>query len=367
MVVDTDHNDIDDRLAIILVAYQMASANIERQKQNADSRCTLFLDSRTYESSSVTLWRTLRLAARLDRELGFFGFSVVPVISDRQRALDGIASYLRIPAESVNLDARAAGAGTMLMHAVQNLRSWFVRDAKVSIWLISGVCEQQVEDMELNVKAGIRFTLYEQAPLAWQSMELTPSQGLLQPKWSFPPADELEAEAGFGAEPSNIRTSERSYPETISVYMRMQRLIESTPASALKHVNPALARKDGFLPSAPGRPMLRVAGRPLTVLPGPVYEVKTALDPARASTAFASLLKASRANQPDTIYLELCQGLEDDAGVLRQNVSSVAKHGTFMADPILIVLAARPPTRFKTMTITRRLAVVKMPSAQSSL
>lgn len=53
MFVDTDHNDLDDRLAAVLVAYQMASANLDRRAKAAGSRCCLYLDCRTVAAGVV--------------------------------------------------------------------------------------------------------------------------------------------------------------------------------------------------------------------------------------------------------------------------------------------------------------------------
>jgi hypothetical protein len=56
MIVDVDHNDSDDRLAIIILAFLLASANLHKrqlQSDAADACCTLVLDSRTYDSSGL--------------------------------------------------------------------------------------------------------------------------------------------------------------------------------------------------------------------------------------------------------------------------------------------------------------------------
>eukprot|EP00913_Durusdinium_trenchii_P032224 g30172.t1 len=47
MVVDVDHNDSDDRLAIILLAFQVASANLERREAMPSATATIYLDART--------------------------------------------------------------------------------------------------------------------------------------------------------------------------------------------------------------------------------------------------------------------------------------------------------------------------------
>jgi len=360
MVVDVDHNDSDDRLAIIILTYLVASANSERRQHRNDARCSVLLDARTYERDGLTMWRTLQLASRLNSALmEAHGVSVEPVLTDREQILNLVAGYLRIPAET--LDERAPGVGAMLRSEGRggtrsSLRGCWRAGSAATLWLLGGLCEKQVEDIEHGLLTGVHFTIFEQAQPAWQSMRV---EGLdVQPDWSFPPDPEAE-EHGFGAEPSNVRSSEETYPDTIATYMRLQQIIASTP-SAFNYVFPALARNDQKMPVPPGRAMFKISGRPLNVLPGTTYTIKKAVDAHKLDTAFSQLLLSARTNLPETIYAELCIGTADYFGQERDDMGNIRKYGTFMADPILVCLAATPLVKLGAIEMTRRLAFVRL-------
>ncbi|CAJ1403900.1 unnamed protein product [Effrenium voratum] len=352
MLVDVDHNDSDDRLAIILLAFQVASANAERRKLSADACSFLYLDARTYSSSGLTLWRTLQLATRLSMALAPYGVEVLPLLQG-EHALEHIAKYLKVAETPESLNDLVPGAGDMLRLAQrkQDLQSCLPPRSTARVWMLSGLCQTQVQDLDrCHKELGIQFSFIEQAQPAWQSF---PVKDGPQPDWSFPPADE----AGFGVEPSNIRSSEATYPETLMNYLRFQQLVASWGA---RYVSPALARSDSFLPAVPGKPMLPVSGRPFNVIPGKTYTIKKALDPNRAQHAFAKLLSASKVKH-ENLLPELCIDSSDDFGSERPELAAVNKYGTFMADAILVALAAAPSLPCSKRLRRLALAVVPQP------
>lgn len=343
MLVDIDHNDSDDRLAIILLAFQAASANLERlEKGETEAKATILLDGRTYETAGgLTLWRSLQLASRLTAALAP-GVEVLPVISDSLSALKLMCSYLKVDASFEALNRTTTGTGDFFRSLkVEDLRA--VKGA-ASVWMLSGLCTKQVEDFAFCQKNfGTRFTFIEQAQPAWQSVDF-PASAEVQPSWAFPPA--FGEEKGFGVEPSNIRSSEATYTETLTNYLRFQQLV----APGAKYVCPALARSNGFLPAPAGEPML---------IPGKEYVIKKALDVKRAQLAFGNLLQNAKACYEDSLYPELCIDSCDDFGADRPELAAVVKYGTFMADAIVVCLAARP--RLQTLPKRRRLALALVP------
>ncbi|CAE7551502.1 unnamed protein product [Symbiodinium natans] len=295
MLVDVDHNDSDDRLAIVLLACQVASANAERRLSTPDAACKVYLDCRTYEHSGLTLWRTVQLAARISAMTAPHGVEVTPVISNPSAGLELIAAYLKVGSYFDALNSTAAGAGEALRCAAQDLRGLSTAAGRpVSVWILSGLCSAQVDDFDYaQKKLGILFTFIEQAQPAWQSAKLPDEAASeIQPPSDFPPA--AGDESGFGVEPSNIRSSEASYRETLLNYLRFQRTISGNGVP-VQYVCPALARNDGFMPAPPGGTMIKVAGRPFNVIPGKSYMIKKARDPNRAQHAFMNLLSTSKA------------------------------------------------------------------------
>mmetsp|Transcript_122013 Transcript_122013/g.352528 ORF Transcript_122013/g.352528 Transcript_122013/m.352528 type:complete len:534 (-) Transcript_122013:101-1702(-) len=387
MFVDTDYNDLDDRLAIMLLAYQMASANLDRRSKSAGARCCLYLDCRTYETTSgLTIWRTLRLAERLQRDLESAGLELVLVLSDRVAALGLIAGYLGCQAAYEALDQRAPGTGALLSGAASGGRvvpglkdSWPTR-SKVALWILSGLCASQVDDITdgCEHKDGPRFVVFEQAQPAWQSMEV-PEDAETQPAWDLKEltsidgvdpvrADDVEAAArvadvaamldrGFGAEPSNIRSGEAPYPVILDTYMQLQEAVAICP-ERFEYTCPALNRVPGPLPAPVGQPMHRIAARPLTVVPGEIFEVRKAVDMPRAEAAFAKLLSAARASAAETAYPELSQDALDDHRRDRGGV--IDYNGSPLADALLVALVARPPAALGAVAVVRRLAVVDL-------
>ncbi|CAK9103347.1 Hypothetical protein (Fragment), partial [Durusdinium trenchii] len=110
MVVDVDHNDSDDRLAIILLAFQVASANLERREAMPSATATIYLDARTYEhAGALTLWRTLQLATRLTRVLSPLAVQVLPIMSDLPTAFELIAGYLKVEKRGAALNEVSKG------------------------------------------------------------------------------------------------------------------------------------------------------------------------------------------------------------------------------------------------------------------
>eukprot|EP00434_Breviolum_minutum_P014742 symbB.v1.2.012999.t1/scaffold912.1/size152940/5 len=351
MLVDVDHNDSDDRLAIILLAFQVASANLERRQEVKDARARILLDGRTYETGGgLTLWRTLQLATRLTEALEPHGVDVQPVVTDTAFALQLISSYLKVQSSFDALNSITKGTGNVLRSlTLQDLRE--VR-GNVSVWILSGLCKKQVEDFSYcQKKLGTKFTFIEQAQPAWQSMDCTAAE--VQPGWTFPPA--FGDEKGFGVEPSNVRSSEAPYTETLSNYLRFQQLV----APEAKYVCPALARSNAFLPVPAGQKMLAISGRPFNVIPGKAYVIKKALNPDRAQNAFGKLLESAKAYYAENLLPELCIDSCDDFGAERPELAAVVKYGTFLADVIVVCLAARPqlPTQLK----RRRLALALVP------
>eukprot|EP00927_Polykrikos_kofoidii_P034594 TRINITY_DN29321_c0_g1_i1.p1 TRINITY_DN29321_c0_g1~~TRINITY_DN29321_c0_g1_i1.p1 ORF type:complete len:498 (-),score=66.31 TRINITY_DN29321_c0_g1_i1:667-2160(-) len=377
--VDTDHNDLDDRWAIVLLACQMASANLARIEAGGETattsatrtqpspRCTLLCDCRTYETSGIVIWRTLRLCARLTSAFEVCGLGVEIVVSDRTRALSVCAEYLGVVAEHGALDGVVEGAGWALDvsntgpgSAQTTLRSRLSCDAVIvmSVWLMSGLCEQQVEDLE-SVSAAhpqMLLRIYEQAQPAWQSTPVCPSTEI-QPPWD---SENLLPETGYGVEPSNIRSSAMPYPETLQTYMRLQHMIEAS--SNISIFVPALSRSEARMPAPPGKPMLLVSGRSLNVLPGDKYDVLKACDSSLADRAFSNVLAAVHDTWPRSLYPELLTGLTDDFGNERPELHTIMKYGTCMSDSILFALAARPAAAHHQLMVCRqvqrRLAIV---------
>lgn len=381
MLVDLDHNDSDDRLAIVLLAYQMASANLARRAKAPTAECTLLLDGRTYENSGLTVWRTVRLAVRLHALLfKRCGLAVAPIFSDAQGALGRAAVYLGSSSATAEAERLAPGSGAELQQgsgpgAIRpNFRgAWADAGAAgqrtVSLWILSGLCNEQAEDVRSgcsSASGGVRFVVFEQAQPAWQSVEV-PKDAEVQPNWDWPPATVEAVEKADGAEPSNIRSGERPYPEILDTYLAFQQVVVANPGSFV-YVCAALARSDGTLPAPCGQPMWRVSGRPLTVVPGAVYEVKKALDRARAEKAFRRLMEAASSHAGGgagegagpSLHAELCTGSTDDSGRERKELAHILKYGTFMSDAILVALAARPLEALGAAAVVRRLAVVQV-------
>merc|ERR1740121_1913163 len=78
------------------------------------------------------------------------------------------------------------------------------------------------------------------------------------------------------------------------------------------------------------------------------------------SKAFAKLIGAARGSSPESLYMELWTGTQNDAGRERKEVAHILKYGTFMADAILVAVAARPASELEVGVVVRRLAVVGM-------
>eukprot|EP00931_Biecheleriopsis_adriatica_P056522 TRINITY_DN33490_c0_g2_i1.p1 TRINITY_DN33490_c0_g2~~TRINITY_DN33490_c0_g2_i1.p1 ORF type:complete len:483 (+),score=111.73 TRINITY_DN33490_c0_g2_i1:56-1504(+) len=368
MIVDVDHNDSDDRLSIILLACQVASANAHRG--DAAKTFTVFLDARTYETKSgLTMWRTLQLAARLNHVLAEYGVVVRPVFTDCKSILGLISEYLKVPAELSALEARVPGTAALLREdSSVSLPELLAGQKRVTVWLLGGICKKQVEDLKQCCQSGgTHFVLYEQAQPAWQSHEVpSPKDSAseeLQPAWCFPPPNPEAAARGFGVEPSNVRSSEAPYSETLGTYLLLQQLVAWFP-DAFSYVFPALARSDAYLPAPPGKPMKRICGRPFNVIPGTEYVIKKACNPERSLAAFSKLLQVVKPKFPTTLYEELCIGSSDDFGAERKELAAVVKYGTFMADAILVCLAARPPAQVGAQEAIRRLAQMRMLSGR---
>ncbi|CAE7436755.1 unnamed protein product [Symbiodinium necroappetens] len=361
MLVDVDHNDSDDRLAVMLLACQVASANAERRISAPSATCKVYLDCRTYEHSGLTLWRTVQLAARIGAVTVQHGVEVVPVVSEPAAALELMAAYLKVANLFESLNGAAAGAGDTLRSAAQDLRGLEVSAGRpVTVWILSGLCRAQVDDFDFaQKKLGVVFTFVEQAQPAWQSVKLpSEEKSEIQPPYEFPPP--TGDESGFGVEPSNIRSSEASYRDTLLNYVRFQRTISGNGVP-MQYVCPALARNDGFMPVQPGNTMHKVSGRPFNVIPGKSYVIKKARDPNRAQHAFVNLLSACKAHAAGSLHDELCIDSTDDFGADRPELAAVVKYGTFMADAILVCLAARPKRMMKSQEALRRLAVMLVP------
>lgn len=364
VMCDVDHNDSDDRLAIVLLAFQMASANACRRLQPAggvDARCTLQLDVRSYQTvSGLSIFRTLRLAAVLTGELARHGLAVQVLVSDSASALQLMADYLELPpnASAEALDEVAAGCSHIFKAAVADLRGSWQPGELGTIWLLSGVCGPQARDIESIRERGVRLNLIEQAQPAWQSFTVTSHEGAM-PDWEFPPPDLDPDDKGFGAEPSNVRSGEGEYVDVVADYFRLQRALGPAPPGAgerapVRYLAPALARQDDVLPTPPGQQMLCVSGRTLTVVPGEIYRVRRAADKARAAAAFEALLAAADAAAPETLGRELRVATADDRGEPRPQLAHILKYGTFMSDAIIVAVAARP--QLETTRLTRRLA-----------
>ena len=167
MIVDVDHNDSDDRLAIIILAYQIASANAERRQTRPDATCTVLLDVRTYESSGICVWRTAALSARLQQALASSGLRVQMVLAEPQQAIEDLTDYLRI--DSQGMDQLVSGTGHMLTHSRRSLCDWagqppYWGSSLVSIWVLGGLCAKQVADLEEAVhSSGVQLAVFEQA------------------------------------------------------------------------------------------------------------------------------------------------------------------------------------------------------------
>jgi len=372
MLVDVDHNDLDDRFAIILLAYQMASASLEQRNagEAEGNDCRLLLDGRTYQTQSgVVVWRVLRLAARLNRILGPCGLCVEPVFSSRDGVIKLCSAYLEVDATASALDAVVPGVGQFLgleagsAPTNARLRTTFAElpagTSSLSVWVLSGLCDVQIDDISALAKLPeLTLNVIEQAQAAWQSVDVDPAE-VVQPAWDVLSGEPLD-DRGYGAEPSNLRSSEESYPKTLHSYMRFQHALADSAAAALNYIIPALARTDGALPAPPGKQMLRVSGRTFLGLPGPEFVTMAALDKERSDRIFNTLLSSAKTLLPETLlYEELCTSTADDLGRERPDVKHISKHGTFMADAIVIALAARPTKAQRTSPVSRRLAVVK--------
>ena len=199
MVVDVDHNDLDDRLAVLLLAWQMASANTARRKLEpaAGHACVLYLDARTYEGKAgETIWRTFRLAAKVRAALSpECGLELRVVVTDIARATHLAAEYLGVDSDADALDARSSGVGALLQGTsvgglsacYSNWSEAFRGSAVVSLWLLGGLCAAQLSDAEAFLGAGeSRCNVFEQAAPAWQSMPV-PLGAEVQPNWTWPP------------------------------------------------------------------------------------------------------------------------------------------------------------------------------------
>merc|ERR1719329_1487555 len=204
VMCDVDHNDSDDRLAIVLLAYQMASANACRRAARDKGeclpgvdnlRCTLQLDIRSYQTvGGLSIWRTLRLAGVLNNEPARRGLTVQVVVSDSLLALQLVADYLELDIGDAeescgfSLDDRAVGAAHAFSTIAANLQgSWQPGDLG-TIWLLSGACSSQAQDIEVVREKGVRLNVIEQAQPAWQSFRVTNHDGPM-PDWEFPPPD----------------------------------------------------------------------------------------------------------------------------------------------------------------------------------
>ena len=362
MIVDVDHNDSDDRLAIILLAFLIASANAHRRQARpdaADAWCSLLLDARTYESSGLCLWRTAALGARLNRTLSPCGLRVELIVGDAARALEHVAQYLGAESTQAAIDKRVAGAGELLGNGRPTLPSALWGRPVVSVWVLGGLCAQQVDDLQHALEASsVRLSFCEQAQPAWQSMGPQASTGTPAAAVQSAADTALLLAHGFGAEPSNIRSSARPYPETLAVYMRLQQLVE-THSGRVSWSSLGLAREDGYMPVPPGQPMVPVRARPFTVKTGAVYAVTKAVDPAKVQAAFAALLASAKRHLPETLLVELCIDTSDEQGDPRLEMRWVAECGTYMADGITVCVLARP--RPSETPFCRRLAVLRFP------
>lgn len=369
MLVDVDCNDSDDRLAIILLAYQLASANLARRQAmqladgQAPSECALFLDARTYEGRDVGFgiiaFRTARLAARLRAELGErCGLRIEVLFSDGARALRLVAEYLAAASSGAALEEEIASVVVFFQGGSSGACRDNFRGIPASnggtVWLLSGMCRQQVDDLQHEALEGKRLRIVEQAQPAWQSDDV--GNAAVQPDWTFPPS----TDAGYGVEPSNVRSSGLGYYDAIENYVRFQQVVSSASAG-WSYLAPALSRSDGWLPAPPGQEMMRISGRPLNVLPGESYTIKKSVNKGRAEEAFRRILAAARAG-PVELHAELCISTADDAGVERTEMAHIKKYGSFMADAVVVALAARPLSQLQTTAVVRRLAVVKIPA-----
>jgi hypothetical protein len=236
----------------------------------------------------------------------------------------------------------------------------------VSVWVLGGLCAEQVDDLAAALETtAVRLSIFEQAQPAWQSMAVQ-AAGVQPPEGAAtqvaavqPPPDAASLHArGFGAEPSNVRSSARPYPETLRVYMRLQQLVAGH-AARVSWACLGLARQDGAMPVPPGQPMVPVCARPFTVRTGAVYAVTKAVQPPQLDAACAALLASAKEHLPDTLFPELCIATAHDDGTPRAEMHWVAEHGTYMADGITVCVFARP---LASMTsFSRRLAVVQCP------
>ena len=358
MLVDTDHNDTDDRLAIILLAYMLASANNERRQQQSDATCRLFLDIRSYESEGLVVWRTAALAARLNDVLQSAGVQIQLVLTHPAEALQFAAKYMKLPAEAAALDRVVSGAATAIdLDSCSDLSECWATSTVVSIWLLSGVCKNQVEDIKQAVEShDVQLVVMEQAQPAWQSMHV--DSQTTQPAWD----DDLLAVRGYGAEPSNVRAGVNGYSNNVLAYMRLQQLFSET-AGRVRWCCLGLARSTGYMPVPPGEQMVAVQARPLNVRCGKEYEVVRAVEPSELSSAFAALQQAAEEHHFETLHAELSLHVNDDHGDYRDELVWIARKGSYMADGISICLLGRPVSDDHAMScFTRRLAFVQMPT-----
>ena len=178
MLLDVDHNDMDDRLAVLLLAWQMASASAALRAREPCHTCTLYCDVRTYEAAGgPTLWRSLRLAANVCAALPpGCGLELFVVLSDSSRAVQQAASYLGVDPDLNVLDKCTPGVGRLLRDAAGEAAggvaggccgSWgrsLMGSATASLWVLAGVCASQMDDLETSLgHGGPRWNIFEQA------------------------------------------------------------------------------------------------------------------------------------------------------------------------------------------------------------
>ena len=83
-----------------------------------------------------------------------------------------------------------------------------------------------------------------------------------------------------------------------------------------------------------------------------------AVQPAEVESTFARLMGAAEASPlARSLLVELRTATADDSG----NERAQLRPDTFMADALVVAIAARPRSALDTMEVLRRLALVKVP------
>ncbi|CAE8713810.1 unnamed protein product [Polarella glacialis] len=313
MLVDVDHNDRDDRFAIVLLAYQMASAAAASALKQRT--CTLYLDGRSYENSDANMIKETRnLAYTLDEQLRCHGLHVMTTFSKGPKN------------NKNNSWAQEVSKGS----------------AKVSVWLLSAICKPQLEDFAvlLGLDSKLQVNVFEQSQPAWQ-----------------PPAFSTTADSPTKkAEPSNIRSGEGTYESNIQNYLSFQRLLVASSiagSSSVAYFAPALGRAAGPLPVVPGMAPASLVARPFTVRVAKASDAKQPADfasernlvstgtglgayaAARLQAAMADFVKGTISGPLQSI-LSLTVADANIAGL-----EPILKYGTYMTDAIVVALFSR--------------------------